>query len=569
MKQILSQIQIQKLFPITTLVVSCLLPALISALALAGLDSKLDFTPNSIHNFAPLSAQAPTLPDNSPTTGGDATILDSSSSDDSGNDESDEQDGSDEDDLDLYDFPYPLIIRAVHPGYEIDSVSDVGELIELQNLSDAPLSLAGFSLRYTNGTGNKTVTIFEFAEGSLMTGETLLLRYHNKKLETQDPADLYYASSLAFSAGPLVLVAEDGTEIDSVCWNGKSGCVKAFNSKKPTILVRNLFSGDFEHKESYESGFDPANPSYYAPPTEDLDQNPEDDPNETESAGTPQCFALEFSEIYSYYVSDQSEQFIEFYNPTLAAVSLDGCQLRYKKKLYPLSGTIAPDSYFAFYPGKLFSLTKNPSSSVLIELVDADENIVEEISYPKGQKKSTSYARIYNTNGAETWVQTYAITPSSDNIYQEYRTCEAGKAINPLTGNCVKVSSLTTTPTICPEGKYLNPLTGRCKSITSATSTLKPCAEGYERNPETNRCRKIVSANDGAEHALVPNTRSDSKAFIAAGVVALLVASGIIYIVLQFRREIARMVRKIRQRFNRVLQDLLAGKISLHRNKKP
>lgn len=567
MKQFLSQIQTQKLFLVLILAANYLLPALISVFVLANLAPRLDLPYSPNRNFALMAAQDPISPNNSPIVAdGDTIELDSVNSDDFKNDE---QDDSEVDDLEPYDFSYPLIIRAVHPGYEIDSVSDVGELIELQNLSDAPLSLAGFSLRYTNGTGNKTVTIFEFAEGSLMTGETLLLRYYNKKLGTQDPADLYYTSSLAFSAGPLSLVAEDGTEIDSVCWNGKEGCVKAFNSKKPTVLVRNLFSGDFEHKESYESSFDPASPSYYAPPIEEgPDQDSEDDPNEAEPAGAPQCFALEFSEIYSYYASDQSEQFIEFYNPSLTAVSLDGCQLRYKKKLYSLSGTVPSDGYFAFYPGELFSLTKNPSSSVSIELIDADGSIIEEISYPKGQKKSTSYARIYDVSGVETWVQTYAITPSSDNIYQEYRTCEAGKAINPLTGNCVKISSLTTTPTICPEGKYLNPLTGRCKSLTSTTSTLKPCAEGYERNPETNRCRKIVSANDGAEYALVPNTRSDSKAFIAIGVVILLVVSGIIYIVLQFRREIARMVRKIRQRLNCVLQDLFAGKIGLHRDKK-
>lgn len=461
-----------------------------------------------------------------------------------------------------YDFPYPLIIKAIHPGYKIDGVSDVGELIELQNLSDVPLSLAGFSLRYTNSSG-KEITIFEFAEGSLMTGETLLLRY--AKSPEHEQADLNYSTSLAMSAGPLKLVAEDVT-IDEICWTGKNGCAKAFKSAAPTTLVRDLITGEFSHLDSYAPIFNPDAPSYVAPPEP---ENPDDNLEDPDVMGTPQCFALEFSEIYSYYATDQSEQFIELYNPSTSTVKLDGCQLRYKKKLYGLSGIITPDNYFAFYPGEQFSLTKNPSSTVSIELIDADGSVVEELSYPKGQKKSTSYARIYDARGSESWRQTYAITPAAENIYQEYRTCESGKAINPLTGNCVKISSLATTPKICEEGKYLNPLTGRCKSISSAESTLKPCAEGYERNPETNRCRKVTTANDGAEYALVPNTRASGKTFIAFGVVALLVLVGIIYIILQFRREIARMIRKIRQRLNHVFQDLLAGKISLHRDKKP
>lgn len=463
----------------------------------------------------------------------------------------------------LFDFPYPIIIKAINPGYKIDGISDVGELIELQNLSDVPLSLAGFSLRYANSSG-KEVTIFEFAEGSLMTGENLLLRYYNKKLSAQVPADAYYETSLAMTAGPLELVAE-GIVIDTVCWTGKTGCAKAFKSTTPTTLVRDLASGDFVHQDSYGPIFDSSNPSYYAPFEED-----EEDPDGAEEIlGAPQCFDLEFTEILSYYDLDQSEQFIELHNPSAAEVILDGCQLRYKKKTYPLSGSIASDGYFAFYPGEQFSLTKNPSSSISIELIDADGAVVEEISYPKGQKKATSYALVYDLDGKETWSISYIPTPGAANIYQPTKVCEAGKVINPLTGNCVKASSVGSSLTVCPEGKYLNPLTGRCKSLTSSTSTPKPCAEGYERNPETNRCRKITSANDGADYALVPSTRSDNKVFIAFGIVALLVSAGVIYIILQYRREIARAVRKIHQRFNRVFQDLLAGKISLHRNKKP
>ena len=469
-----------------------------------------------------------------------------------------------EEDNEAFTFTSNLIIKAVNPGYsEKDDAgkthSNVGELIELQQFADTSISLAGFSLRYTNGSGNSSI-IFDFPEGSLMTGETLLLRY--AKSDSDAPSDAIYSSSLALSAGPLELLYE-GEVIDSVCWTGKNGCNRAFKSAQPTTLVRDLATGEFVHLDAYSPAFNPDSPSLYLPPEPEL---PEEDPEESAS---PQCYALEFSEILSYYADDQSEQFIELYNPTTKTVSLDGCQIRYKKKTYALSGSISADSYYAYYPGENFSLTKNPTSSNSVELLDTTGEVVDELLYPNGQKKSTSYARFFDYAGTESWSKTYTPTPGSANVYQEFRTCESGKVINPATGNCVKADSLTTTLSECPAGKYRNPLTGRCKSIETESSGLKECAEGYERNPATNRCRKITSDNDGADYALVPATRTNQSVFIAAGIVILLVLSGVIYIALQFRREIARAARKASQHIDHIRKDLLAGRISLHRHKKP
>ena len=234
------------------------------------------------------------------------------------------------------------------------------------------------------------------------------------------------------------------------------------------------------------------------------------------------------------------------------------------------------DRYLVIYPGKLtpsFSLTKNPSSSNSVELIDVDKTTVDILVYPHGQKKSTTYAKFIDTDGSESWSLTYASTPGATNIYQEFRTCPTGKVINPATGNCIKVtttkSSSSGTLAECPAGKYRNPLTGRCKKIETASDEPKPCAEGYERNPETNRCRKLKAENDGAGYALVPTTYSGKPSFVAFGIVALLVTIGIVYIILQFRHEIARMLRKIRQRLHHVRKDLVARHIGFHRHKKP
>lgn len=454
-----------------------------------------------------------------------------------------------------------LIIRALNPGYTIDGTANAGEFIELVNLTGAPISLAGFSLTYTNSSGNITPLI-EFPEGSVLTGENLLMRYYNSPEATL--SDITYTTQLALDTGPLEL-RYNGELIDAICWTGKSPCQPKFNSKSPTSLVRDLETGEISHVLNYQPTFEPGRDTLTLPaPAVD------DEESEIATNGQAQCRTLEFTEIYTSYETAQSEQFIELYNPSDSTVLLDGCALRYKNKTYGLSGSIAAENYFAFYPGDQFSFTKNPTKSNQIDLIDTDGQVVDELIYSHGQKKSASYAKFYDSSGAENWRITYSRTPAASNLYQEFRTCPAGKVINPLTGNCINSTSISDSSTsACSAGKYRNPLTGRCKNIESAASELKPCAEGYERNPETNRCRKVTSTNTGANYALVPDTGGTSTTtFVAFGVVAAIVSAGVIYICLQYRREIMRVLRKIRQRFHHFRKDLIARKVSRHRDKK-
>jgi len=477
-----------------------------------------------------------------------------------------------------FDFDTDLIIYAVNPGYtqttSSGKLSDVGEFIELLNLTDAPLALAGYSIVYTNGSGNET-SLFTFPDESYLAGKHLLLRYH--KSPEADAADLTYRSSLALKAGPLKLVY-DGEAVDEVCWTGKASCESSFSSKSPSVLKRDLATGSFAHlvADEYLPEFSSDEARLILPPDSDDETDPDLEP---ENQIPPHCQELEFSELLTYYVDDKSEQFIELFNPTNSAINLSGCKISFKNKMYDLNGTVEAGKYFAYYQSNQFALTKNPKNPLVLALIDADDSVVDEISYPNGQKKSTSYAKIIDTQGNESWQLTYAPTPNAENVYQKFRTCEAGKIINEATGNCVKVTALKSSTSTsssktsilapCPAGKYRNPLTGRCKKIETASSTTKECAEGYERNPATNRCRKIKSPNDGADYALVPTTHSDQTVFIGIGIVALIVSLGLIYIILQFRHEIARATRKACQRLNHIRQDLLARTIGRHRNKKP
>ena len=92
-----------------------------------------------------------------------------------------------------------VYIKAINPGYKIGDKNNVGEMIEMARIpSDEPLSLAGFTIGYTNSSGNYS-TIFEFPDNSWMLGESIVLRLASAPDSGQ--AAVNYSKTLAFSAG--------------------------------------------------------------------------------------------------------------------------------------------------------------------------------------------------------------------------------------------------------------------------------------------------------------------------------------------------------------------------------
>lgn len=418
-----------------------------------------------------------------------------------------------------------MYIRAVNPGYTVGEKPNTGEMIELaRKNTDAPMALAGMAIGYTNSSENYSV-IFEFPENSWMVGESIILRLASAP--DSERAAVNYTKTLAMKAGIELKKGED--IIDEVCWTGKDGCYKEFKSSQPTTLVRNMETGEFEHMEEYEPIYDEN--SYYAEVIK-----------EEEGYGrvASQCKGMHFSEILSYYETSKSEQFVELYNTKSEQILLDGCQIRYKNKNYNLKGIVGPERYYVYYP-EGFNLTKNPTNSNVLELIDTDGATIDRLEYKNGQRKGTAYAFIgYDDVGEEIWKTTYAPTPGAPNNYQEFRTCEEGKVINEATGNCVKVT--TVAQKICKEGQYLNILTGRCKKIE--TTTEKTCKEGYYLNPETNRCRKVVQ-NNGADYSLAPESYEEQSSFVALWAVLGVVAVGVGYLGYEFRHEIAGGAKKV------------------------
>lgn len=421
----------------------------------------------------------------------------------------------------------PVFIKAFNPGYTIDGKPNVGEFIELsRSHSDTPLLLAGFVLSYTNSSGTP-IRLFEFPDSSWMTGESILLRLAG----SSEPADLEYAKSLAFKAGPLTLLQNEEI-IDQVCWTGKDDCQKPFKSSSPTTLVRDQETLVFAHRQLYHPNFDSQNPGYFE----------EIPANETPPS---QCKGLIFSELLSFYETSVSEQFIEFYNPTADQILLNGCQIKYKNHFYPLIGIVKPESYFLrLLPD--FHLSKNPTTKNVLELVDINGSIVDTLTYYNGQRKSASYAQIgYDSSGAELWEITYAPTPGAPNHYQPQKSCPAGKALNLETGNCVTPTTIT--KLVCPPGKSLNPDTGRCRLNKETLPSSKSCQPGYELNPATGRCRKIRQ-NTGADLPLTSESYTESSSFIAYYAVLGVVIVGIAYIIYEYRLEIKKFFGKVFRR---------------------
>lgn len=448
--------------------------------------------------------------------------------------ESGENEGKndDEDDEAVWEPP-ELYIRSINPGYGSKNSGEMIEIARGKN-SDTPISLAGTALGYTKTSGEPSLTLVEFPENSWMTGETILLRLASSP--ERELANMTYkitgaSSGLTQKSGPLVLI-RNGEEIDEVCWTGEKGCERGFKSGSGESLVRDLRTGEWEFKEYI--------PEYQA---ENYRVEEKVEEKNSENTTTAQCKGLQFSEILSYYEVEKSEQFIEIYNPGTGVVEMDGCKIRYKNKNYVLSGKVEADGYFAYYPVG-FSLTKNPTSSNKIELIDTDDTVVDTLVYPNGQRKGTSYAWLgYDADGKKLWRVTYAPTPGAANNYQEFKTCTDGKVINKVTGNCVKVTSVK--DKVCKDGQYLNLLTGRCKKITTAAE--KTCKEGYYLNPETNRCRKIKE-NNGANYSLEPENYNENSSFVALHAVLGVLGVGGLYLIYEFRDEIKKFFGKVFRR---------------------
>ncbi len=396
---------------------------------------------------------------------------DGSNENEGASDNEDSSNGEDEEDLKV-DLPI-LYIRAINPGYKIDGINNVGEMIEIAKNSDEMISLAGVTVRYTNSSGKETVLV-EFPENSYLAGESLLLRLGSAPMS--ELSNLTYNTTLALKAGPIALSLEDEV-IDSICWTGKEGCEKEFTSSKPTILVRDLETGEFEHFEEYEPEYDEKSYQIIVPIHEPDGENCENECEEN------------------------------------------------------LNDDIKKDN-------------------------DEDENLNQKPDDDKKEKNCAEGQYLNEATGRckkivveekKTCAEGYYLNEETGrcrkNVVEEEKVCKTGYYLNETTGRCRKI--VVEEEKTCAVGQYLNPLTGRCKKIE--TEEEKTCAEGYYLNEATGRCKKIVE-NDGASYELAVENYEEKSSFVALYAVLGVLGAGIIYIIYEFRREIAKFFKRVFRR---------------------
>ncbi len=203
-----------------------------------------------------------------------------------------------------------------------------------------------------------------------------------------------------------------------------------------------------------------------------------------------QCSGLKLSEI----AANNDPQFIEVYNESSSPLDISGCQLqtnRSQSVSYAFEADTILDAgeYRAVaIAGSGLTLTKTTTGTVYILSSDGFSE-VDSRSY-ENLDDGTSLALVGGR-----WLQTFSVTPGSENSFEEYLPCQDGYIRNEETGKCNKIQ-VATVLKACGDNQYRSEETGRCRTLATLASTVSVCAANQYRNPETNRCKLISSTTD-------------------------------------------------------------------------
>ncbi len=281
--------------------------------------------------------------------------------------------------------------HAVNAGYKDDNSSQNYDFIELAKTDASDIDITPYKIEYYNSSDKLSGTI-SFPELSLFQGERLILGFAISPQYAESPSPFLYdfgSSGLASTAGRLRLILNDEL-IDEICW-GKISCDNSYSrfatSAEGNLTAIRCLTDECQNDERYQK--------YYPEISEESLEiieavaEPGLEEDELVDIGKPSCRGIVFNELFSYYIDGSSEQYIELYNAANSELSLDYCTLRYKNKNYPLHGVVAPNDFVLIQD---IVLTKNPSSSLTLELLDGD-NVADAMNYSRGQKKGVALAR--------------------------------------------------------------------------------------------------------------------------------------------------------------------------------
>lgn len=267
---------------------------------------------------------------------------------------------------------------------------------------------------------------------------------------------------------------------------------------------------------------------------------------------------IEISEVLANAKgSDVGNEFVELYNPNSVPVWLNNYRLlvgkNYETAVSFSEGLqIAAGGYLVISNADYVFTLLNTTTHVMIASVDGQ--VIYDMPAYSNPADDIAWA---NVKGS--WQWTNRPTPGQKNLawYEDVSTdrpnlsitalspCAPNQYRNPATNRCKLIVASTSNLAACKEGQYRNPATNRCKS-TESTTTLSACPKGQERNPDTNRCRNIrFERIPDVDHAVLGSTdRGASTSYLILGILALVVIGGS-YAVWEWRRDIAKVLKKV------------------------
>lgn len=298
-------------------------------------------------------------------------------------------------------------------------LSQADEWIELFNASGATVDLSGWVLTGCATSGDAIA----LGDGTMLAaGNTLLVSNYdlgNEKTTLAVQPDLVTASvSLSNSALEILLVMPDGTVVDA---EGDGGAPPAGSTSPKASMQRDLSTLAWV---TAEASINLLSADQFGNPgsTLSLPKGEQEGVTDDSSDGIDESFDasdtfdhLILSEFVSNPV-DGAEEWIEIYNPTDAAVNLEGWTVR--------DATLRSSPFTdAAIDAGAYAIIMSPSGQLnnggdTIELVDPDGTVIDALVYGSEEVaapgKGYALARINDT-----WTATTALTPGSTNIYSD------------------------------------------------------------------------------------------------------------------------------------------------------
>lgn len=445
-----------------------------------------------------------------------------------------------------------VVISKVQLG---DENSAKNELIELFNNSDSTIDITGWCVNYQSSSLSeyKLVCLDSSDIGAhlfLPSQASLLLVSDNFLLSNEDFGyDFNFSPKLSGSAGYLILVDSEGTEIDKLSWSvslDEEGFV--FPATNGNLLSRKIIDGAYIDTDISSFDF------------------------EVSVAGLEYSYGSVF-ELYDVCLNIQGIQEslpfdFEFDDfglcveiPVDICLNIDGFQSNLPigygfdenddcvidvclniedLQIIVPEGLIIVQGNICIIPAAKLLITEVLPNAIgydlsneYIEIYNPTDEIIyleyyrvfiglddlTKYDFPEGaiihpfdyaifSDKDMGF-KLVNTNGRVSLVTDYEIIHETD-FYVDAKEGETWSLIdniwqysNQITLGSQNIASIIQDSGVvlssvsileeCSEGYYRNPDTNRCRKIPSNTSTLVPCKDGQYRSEETNRCRNIIT----------------------------------------------------------------------------